>query len=500
MAFELISARILAPTFGSTLHVWGSVIGVTLFSLSLGYYLGGYIASQNKGDNILYRLLLSAGFFIGFITLIAQPFILFFKNSDPIASVIITSLVLFSVPNILLGMVPSILVSMLGQTTHETGGSAGKIYSVSSTGGIISCFCNGFFIIPHFGLIQPAIFTGIFLSIIPFVIFIKRKKKTSILFLVSIFLLLYSNQKNSERGGIKLLHKSEGLLGQILVADFPSPRPTGIMGRDRILLVNRMGQTWVRLEDMNSRWSYGNYIVSLTSVLPPDSKVLLLGLGGGTVAKLLTEQNKFQVEAVELDSRITDISRKYFKGDTNVITVIDDARHFIQTCNKKYDLIVFDIFKGETPPSHVLTLECFRETQKILNPEGMVIVNFNGFITEKVEGLALRSLLTTFRASGFQVNVAPTYEEPRQRNTLLIGSFKKQDAGKMKISLNTFYPQINFSNLFFPIEEINLNDGILLTDNNPVLEILNIPAAQKWREDYTKNFTVPFGKKGVPLF
>jgi len=500
MAFELISARILAPTFGSTLHVWGTVIGVTLLCLSIGYYIGGYITNSKPGENQLYIILIASGLLIGFLTLISQPFLLSFKNTGTPLSLVLISLALFSLPNILLGMIPTILINHVGKISHETGGSAGKIYSISTVGGILSCFANGFFIIPHFGLIKPAIFTGLLLGIIPFILLLKQKKPVAMIFLFHLVFISYANKKIQERSGFKLMYKSEGLLGQILVVDFPGYRQQGIMGSDRVLLVNRMGQTWVHKENMNSRWTYGNYIVSLSSVLPPDSKVLLLGLGGGTVAKLLKEQNHFQVDAVELDSRIIQISSTYFNRSEDIQTVVDDARHYIRTCKKKYDLILFDIFKGETPPSHVLTAECFQETQRLLNDGGMVLINFNGFITEKAEGLSFRSLLTTFQSSGFHVKIVPTFEESRQRNTLLIGTNYPYDKNKIKIPLETFYPRINFSSMFFPVEDIDLKDAVLLTDDNPLLEVLNIPAAQQWREDYTKNFTIPFRKKGIPLF
>src|SRR3989338_8561261 len=138
MAFELISARILAPTFGSTLHVWGTVIGVTLLCLSIGYYIGGYITNSKPGENQLYIILIASGLLIGFLTLISQPFLLSFKNTGTPLSLVLISLALFSLPNILLGMIPTILINHVGKISHETGGSAGKIYSISTVGGILS--------------------------------------------------------------------------------------------------------------------------------------------------------------------------------------------------------------------------------------------------------------------------------------------------------------------------------------------------------------------------
>ena len=46
MALELLGSRILAPTLGSSIFVWGSLIGVVLAALSAGYALGGAAADR----------------------------------------------------------------------------------------------------------------------------------------------------------------------------------------------------------------------------------------------------------------------------------------------------------------------------------------------------------------------------------------------------------------------------------------------------------------------
>jgi len=48
MILELTMPRILAPTFGNTLFCWTAIITVVLIALSIGYYLGGLLATQNN--------------------------------------------------------------------------------------------------------------------------------------------------------------------------------------------------------------------------------------------------------------------------------------------------------------------------------------------------------------------------------------------------------------------------------------------------------------------
>src|SRR5207244_11747304 len=41
MGLEIVGSRVLAPYFGSSIFVWGSLISVVRAALSLGYYWGG---------------------------------------------------------------------------------------------------------------------------------------------------------------------------------------------------------------------------------------------------------------------------------------------------------------------------------------------------------------------------------------------------------------------------------------------------------------------------
>jgi hypothetical protein len=62
LAYELVAARILAPSIGSSVYVWTSVIGVIIAALSAGYAAGGLVADKRvKETDISWLLLMAAG-------------------------------------------------------------------------------------------------------------------------------------------------------------------------------------------------------------------------------------------------------------------------------------------------------------------------------------------------------------------------------------------------------------------------------------------------------
>ena len=118
--------------------------------------------------------------------------------------------------------------------------------------------------------------------------------------------------------------------------------------------------------------------------------VLILGAGSGTDVAAALEHGAKHVDAVEIDPVILRLGaerhpdRPY--SDPRVQTICDDARHFLRTTTKKYDLIVFALidsltvqssFSGVRLESYMFTEESFRAVRDHLKPRGvMVLYNY----------------------------------------------------------------------------------------------------------------------------
>lgn len=140
------------------------------------------------------------------------------------------------------------------------------------------------------------------------------------------------------------------------------------------------------LNSKKANYSFGNlhkvfdktfYQLQIKSKEPLN--VLLLGMGAGSVIKLL--QNKYlpncKITAVELDPIVIDIAANYFeiKENESLEIVGGDAALFVQEGKNKYDLIIADLFIDTIVPN-LFTQELFYlKVAKSLNPNGMFIQN-----------------------------------------------------------------------------------------------------------------------------
>ncbi|MCD4729473.1 MAG: fused MFS/spermidine synthase [Bacteroidales bacterium] len=152
MAYEIIGSRMLGPYVGTSMFVWTSIIGVILLSLSVGYMWGGRIADKNPRADILSVYIFIAGLFIILSTFIKDLLLDFLLSSISNVKIvsIVSSLLLFTIPSVLLGMVSPFAARIKMKTIKKSGSTVGNLYAISTIGSIIGVFLAGFYFIPNF--------------------------------------------------------------------------------------------------------------------------------------------------------------------------------------------------------------------------------------------------------------------------------------------------------------------------------------------------------------
>ena len=214
----------------------------------------------------------------------------------------------------------------------------------------------------------------------------------------------------------------------------------------------------------------------------------------------------FQTDAIEIDDRMADLSNKYFNLDTaGYRLVVDDARHHIRNSRNSYDLIVMDLLSSEVQPSHLFSREHFIDLKKNLNSNGMVIINFQGYIYGD-QGLSTRSILKTLIQAGYSTAVYFNTSEIKDIVTdiFLIASVEPIDFSKLDMEkINPCCKRALFTvkDLYKP-ENFDLENAFVITDDNAaILDQLDRQAINDWRMDFVKEFRVwEEAKMNVPLF
>jgi len=149
MSFEILGSRVLAPNFGSSVFVWGSLISVFLTGLSAGYYLGGRLADLNPSSRKLSLIIIAPGLLFLTFPLYSAPISdwIFMKDLGVRLSPLIASTVLFLVPSIFLGIVSPYTAKLMICSLHTSGKTIGTLYALSTFGSIIGTLITSFYLI-----------------------------------------------------------------------------------------------------------------------------------------------------------------------------------------------------------------------------------------------------------------------------------------------------------------------------------------------------------------
>ncbi len=152
MGIELLGGRILAPFFGSSVHIWGSIITVFMLSLSFGYLAGGKLSTHNASLKRYGIIFLFAG-----ITILPVAFwsngimeVIFLNVEDSRYGSLLACGALFFIPTIILGMISPYSVRLLVTDKDKSGQVAGKLYFVSTLGSALGTIITSFYFVLFF--------------------------------------------------------------------------------------------------------------------------------------------------------------------------------------------------------------------------------------------------------------------------------------------------------------------------------------------------------------
>lgn len=452
MTVELCGAKLLSPLYGGSLFVWAAILAVTLGALAFGYYYGGVLSSKVEPQQKLFTVVIMAAICIALMPFLASYIVPYISYIELKLAIIVSASLLIFLPIFFLGCTTPLLVRLNTVSAETAGLISGKVYAISTVGGIVSTLLCGFFLIPSLGLKITLLAFAIVLFITA-VLVLKMFKANSTIPFVLVLLFSIKTMMGFEDGSV--IYNKHGIMGEIEVTEYLHEKEPF-----RQLLINQIVQSEMIIRTNRST---SNYIEVIDSIIPAQtqtSNALVLGLGGGLLANLIEEKN-YKVDAVEFDPRITEAAKKHFNLSTTVNCFNEDARTFINHTQKTYDLIIFDLFKGEEQPVHTITAECFQKVYNLLSANGKMIINWHGYLDGPL-GNGTQILLNTLRYSKFNVSLIKGKGGEDHSNTLIVCN---------------------------PNKNIYSNDNELVnTDNMPVLELANAKANLRWRLNYLRYY------------
>ncbi len=507
MAVELGASRLLAPYFSSSQIVWTIIIGTIMIAMALGNIYGGRSADKNPNPGKLYTRMLIAAVWIAAIPVVGKYIILgisallIFSVSSNflIVAAFAACMVIFVFPLFLLGTVTPSLAKYSVGNLEESGKVVGTLGAFNTIGSIIGTFVPTFVTIPSVGTsVTFLIFAGILLALaVAYFISAAGKKGVSKLGRAAAALLCYllccvlGYSDSFAFWETNLAYEGESVYNYLQVKE---------NDRSVILSTNVLfGVQSIYMKDQGLTGMYYDYAMAAPLMVegksPEDCRVLILGMGTGTYA---TQCRKYygdmEIEGVEIDEKITALSREYFHLPEDVPVTTYDGRAFLNAVEEKYDVIMVDAYQDITIPFQMSSVEFFTLVKEHLAENGVMVVNMS--MRGREEGNINQYLADTISSVFSQVYTA---DVAGSTNRELFAS----DNAKMLANLEAGRERLQDGGLYGMMERASQGleryapGQYVLTDDRAPVELLSIQVIDDLIGDEVSYYKRIYEEEGI---
>jgi spermidine synthase len=420
LALEIVASRVIAPYFGNSVYVWGSLIGVFLAALSAGYYLGGRISTRWPHMGPFLALVFLAGaatypiphFSAAVLGQIAT------RDFGPRGNPLLGSIALFFIPSAVMATISPYAVRLRARSVEGVGDVAGRLYALSTLGSIGGTLLAAFVLISTFGvrsIVQILGATEMGLAVVGLA-WTRRVGATAGAAAGTAAVLLLTGSVPADAANV--IRARDTVYHRITVSD---------EGQIRYL---RLDNYWQSARDrgdpLRTVFDYTDYLHLPILFNPGFRRVLFVGMGGGTApSRFYHDYPNAAIEVVEIDPAVVETARTLFAlpDGARLQVHVADGRLWLRRTAQRYDLVILDAYLIDTIPFHLATREFFQEAAARLAPGGVLASNVIGAVRGP-ESRFFRAIYKTLGSVFPHLYVFPVGGgEPRSlRNIILVGT------------------------------------------------------------------------------
>ncbi len=456
LGVEIVASRVLAPAFGSSLFVWGSLIGVVLTGLAIGYAVGGALADRYPTPYLLVGTLALGAGLVLLVPVLDQWVIdrVVAWDPGPRLDPLIVAIVLFGPLSIVLAAATPIAVRLAARSLEHLGRTAGRLFSVSTAGSIVGTFVTAFWLVPELGTDQVLAIGTVTLLVAAAGYALAERLSGAAFGLATAAAaaaLVATTQAPQTSGRLEgsavrnwsplfraREQRSPGVLSPSAIAEGGSGydvREARDTQYHRMFVLDSDGTRYLKFDNtfqsamrighpFATGFSYTDYLQLGLAYAPTTRRVLFIGLGGGSVVKRMWRDfPSLQLQVAELDPEVVRVARRWFSlpRDPRIAISTEDGRRFLQSSKERWDMIVIDAYFADSIPFHLATAQFFELVRSRLAPGGVVVSNVIGAAAGPTSKL-LRSMAKTYRAVFTTVALHPVGGGSEYGNVILVAS------------------------------------------------------------------------------
>ncbi len=410
LSLEVSWSRVLTMVLGSSVYAFSTILTAFLLGIALGSLVVARFvdrASNPWRQLAIVELLIGASAISLSGALERLPF-WFLKVYDLGAHrfwalqwlELGLALAVMLVPTTLMGMTFPIAVRVFSRDIESLGESVGKIYFANTIGSVIGPLATGFLLIPMIG-IQSSLLAAAVVYLVLGVVLMAADPHTERRFKMAAVVVLAVGVLSVvvyPRWDSRVMTSGVYIYAERYLA-LQRTRPEAVrefmVSNDQLFYREGLTATvtvsessFVRALQINGKTDASTgadvstelILGHMPMLLHPDARdVLLIGLGSGITLGAVEQHPIESVDAVEIEAAVVEAAEFFSEANNDALSdprlnmVVDDARHFVLTTHKSYDVIT----AAPSNPwisgvSNLFTIEQYQAYRKRLRPGGIV--------------------------------------------------------------------------------------------------------------------------------
>lgn len=425
LSSEILAMRQISPFIGTGTDIISIILASFLLPLAVGYDTGGKFKPQKIfGYFITVRKKILINFVIAAsLMTFGLSYRLLFTFFYKVFSLEIYNRILAtSIYSALFVIIP---IYLLGQTVplisryfhqHQNAKTTGKILFISTLGSVSGAIFPPLFLMYFLGAHHATTLNFLLLTCLT-VLLSKRLLSWSVFLMVCLFtfnIIINSNymllslavKKNNRYGTIATRHENGYNYLRINHNQDSKYNPDTKRKHDYIEFAERIA------------------IHPIMTNNDPAREILIIGAGGFTFGH---EDKKNKYTFVDIDSDLQGIAERYILKEPigeNKKFVPQEARAFLRSNDKKFDVIYLDAYLGGLSiPEQLVTKEFYTQVYDTLNDKGVLVINM--IVSPNFSNTFTRSLDNTI------LSVFPNISRVAINDTYVVWNEKENIAGNV---------------------------------------------------------------------
>lgn len=500
LIYEVIWTRALSIVLGSTVYALSTMLSTFMGGLAIGAFLGGKLSDRCKNHLFLFGL---CELGIGVLGLTSIPLIYamprvylgIFRKFHLYPSVffavqIAMCAVVMLLPTMLMGATFPFVTRKITENLAEMGRKVGDAYSINTIGAVIGSLAVGFYLIPTFGIKGAAIFAAVLnLLVGGTMVVLGRRRRGILFFALPVFILVSLWSKNAyletNMVNFYLMNRAldnrpfDAIVGfeqekwkQIFFEEHPEGTVKAYKTNDGHLVLQVGG----KVEGTDTRDITNTLLLAYLPIAahPSPRNFLNIGLGAGVTLGAAKGAIP-EVDVVEINPGV--INAVAIHGESGVLDgvnmVVNDARNYLLTTDKTYDIISSEpSYPTESGVANLFTKEFYEIAATKLRNGGVYCQWLPYYVLTKNDVAMVLKTFTAVFPHAFLWKISESSD------LIVLGSkqpfeVSADDIKRAVARLNKTDTPLQFSLSRTPSqlpEELARFDVSLNTDDHPMLE------------------------------